>query len=366
MDNTDENHFLVVEFPEEKNSDGIIPMAIISSNWTFARNGNMFCYWPSYLRSDKEKEKLIKAHSDLQEDKSMECAIVVKFSTVDYERATTKLHRLEEASQTESDLDHEHNKRKLKKKHFSDYEPDFIDSDEENIIPKIPQPKKNTKFLTSASYDNNNNSQSQTSCMRASNNPAFTNLVTESNAQNSIEKNKQPNSQSMQISLKSSLYQDNTVGNSESKACQENKALIVEVLRQLENIKIDIKHLILNSKIENSQPLPEQLCVIDSIEDLQEFNTHLEDEDFFSKACSQFQIFGGKDGPETVRKIMSQLITHKVALQMNWSGRNNKQGFNSLKKIITLIHAVAPLRMITLRNRNLCELRINEVLPFNV
>ncbi|KAG5869263.1 hypothetical protein JTB14_013886 [Gonioctena quinquepunctata] len=77
---------------------------------------------------------------------------------------------------------------------------------------------------------------------------------------------------------------------------------------------------------------------IDATDELLEFNIRLENEEFFAKACSQFQLFGGKDAAEGTRKILTNLITHQLSLTMNWTGRNNKVGFCVMKKLHTLIH----------------------------
>lgn len=72
--------YLVVEFPDE-DTDGAIPMAIISSNWVFELNGNLYCYWPNYFKSDLQKDKAIQNHTSVSLEKCSQCPIVVKYST---------------------------------------------------------------------------------------------------------------------------------------------------------------------------------------------------------------------------------------------------------------------------------------------
>ncbi|XP_022902696.1 uncharacterized protein [Onthophagus taurus] len=74
MASTDDiKEFAVVEFPEEE-INGTMPLAIISNAWLVEENMDMMCWWPSYIKSDSEREKLIVNRTPLDKSKSLhEC-----------------------------------------------------------------------------------------------------------------------------------------------------------------------------------------------------------------------------------------------------------------------------------------------------
>lgn len=72
--------YLVVEFPEEEDKDGM-PMDVISSTWVFESNGILYCFWPAYLRNSSQREKLLINHDELNEQKALRCAIKIKYSS---------------------------------------------------------------------------------------------------------------------------------------------------------------------------------------------------------------------------------------------------------------------------------------------
>lgn len=66
-------------------------------------------------------------------------------------------------------------------------------------------------------------------------------------------------------------------------------------------------------------------------------------------------LLGGKDGPTAVRKILHHMISHTLALQLNWAGRNAKKGLKENVNILKLI--IASVR----RNPNSKNTTIEEV-----
>ncbi|KAG5866763.1 hypothetical protein JTB14_005279 [Gonioctena quinquepunctata] len=193
----------------------------------------------------------------------------------DYQKAMGKLQRLE--NNLESETESEMKKRKHKKKVYSEYEDDYSEDDlhiPDNICPQ----NSGTPTTKEKSFS---------SC----------------------------------------------------KGCEENKALLNELLRRMESMREDIKYLMkLATKNENVQVFVEEFPQFEEIEDINKFNEELSDEKVFVNACTKFQLVGGKDMYETTRKILALLISHKLALSMNWSGRNEKGGFKTLTNIIKLIH----------------------------
>lgn len=73
--------YLVVDFPDETTKDKSIPMALISSAWVFEKNKNIYCYWPTYLKSTAKREKAVINHEELDAEKSQICPITIKYSS---------------------------------------------------------------------------------------------------------------------------------------------------------------------------------------------------------------------------------------------------------------------------------------------
>lgn len=49
---------------------------------------------------------------------------------------------------------------------------------------------------------------------------------------------------------------------------------------------------------------------------------------------------GGKDSGEIIRRILEKIISHKLSLGINWSGRNDKFPFKAMEGIIHLIQGI--------------------------
>ncbi|KAG5869517.1 hypothetical protein JTB14_024561 [Gonioctena quinquepunctata] len=275
-----ENCVFTAKFDED--TDGAIPMAIISSSWVVELGGNLYCYWPNYFKSDLHKDKAIQNHTPLSLEKCSQSPIVVKYSTNDYQKAMGKLQRLE--NNLESETESEMKKRKHKKKFIL------------NMKMTTHSPSQNQYDIRKSTKDN--------ICPQNSGTPT----------------------------TKEKSF-------SSCKGCEENKALLNELLRRMESMREDIKYLMkLATKNENVQVFVEEFPQFEEIEDINKFNEELSDEKVFVNACTKFQLVGGKDMYETTRKILALLISHKLALSMNWSGRNEKGGFKTLTNIIKLIH----------------------------
>ncbi|XP_022902694.1 uncharacterized protein [Onthophagus taurus] len=94
MASTDDiKEFAVVEFPEEE-INGTMPLAIISNAWLVEENMDMMCWWPSYIKSDSEREKLIVNRTPLDKSKCDKCLVNVIYSSSHYTNALTKLNFL--------------------------------------------------------------------------------------------------------------------------------------------------------------------------------------------------------------------------------------------------------------------------------
>ncbi|XP_044764231.1 uncharacterized protein LOC123320843 [Coccinella septempunctata] len=79
-----------------------------------------------------------------------------------------------------------------------------------------------------------------------------------------------------------------------------------------------------------------------------------------SKKClSKFGLTGGKDVAETTRKIIKLIIGHELAISLNWSGRNNKNGLEPMANIVKLIHGSVRRNPIT---KNATDMEMNHVI----
>ncbi|KAG5872781.1 hypothetical protein JTB14_031553 [Gonioctena quinquepunctata] len=242
--------YLVVEFPDE-DTDGAIPMAIISSSWVVELGGNLYCYWPNYFKSDLHKDKAIQNHTPLSLEKCSQCPIVVKYSTNDYQKAMGKLQRLE-----------------------NNLENDY--SEDDLHIPVAPQPKKTTISKPKNVIQSNNN------------------YLQHSPSQNQYDIRKSTKDNICPQNSGTPTTKEKSF--SSCKGCEENKALLNELLRRMESMREDIKYLMkLATKNENVQVFVEEFPQFEEIEDINKFNEELSDEKVFVNACTKFQLVGGKD-----------------------------------------------------------------------
>jgi len=53
----------------------------------------------------------------------------------------------------------------------------------------------------------------------------------------------------------------------------------------------------------------------------------------------RLSLVGGRDGATATRKILATVISHKLSLNLNWSGRNDKEGIKDYTLIIKCITA---------------------------
>ncbi|CAH1183608.1 unnamed protein product [Phaedon cochleariae] len=314
----EENKYLVVEFPEETDENGTVTMSIISSSWLFEKNGCLYCHWPAYFKSDIIKDKAIQSHLVLIEDKCVVCPIRVKYSTDDFYRARKKLQHLEVESQTESENEQ---KRVPKKPIYKDYEQFSEDSNDH--VPIIPLPKK--QIFTPLTNVDIGTSVSKRKI-------TVPKPTTKSKLEDDVE--------SLGEAASISQASDGSSSLRSCISCQENKALITEILRQLQINKEDLSYLIrlTKGKSESNVPIPIEFTQIKEFNELILFNNSLNEDSKFAEACNNFQFVGGKDVPDTTRRILNRLMSNDLAITTNWTGRNNKNGFIDMKNIIKLIH----------------------------
>ncbi|XP_031348267.1 uncharacterized protein LOC116174475 [Photinus pyralis] len=67
-----------------------------------------------------------------------------------------------------------------------------------------------------------------------------------------------------------------------------------------------------------------------------------------TEAIKTLQLIGGKDLSDTCKRVLGKILSNEVAVAMNWSGRNQKEGFVHLNNIVNLV-------LVTVRKNPLCR-----------
>ncbi|KAF5277338.1 hypothetical protein FQR65_LT16000 [Abscondita terminalis] len=295
--------YAVVVFPEEE-INGTLAMAVISTNWIFTKNCNLYCHWPNYFKSDAQKNKAVQQHASLILSKCVDCPIMVKYTSDNYEKTVAKLKYLEEHSAASSSDDYQ-SQRPRKKRTFSDYEENSL-SEDENYVPRPPRVPKKISSLSAC----------KNPFAAAATTPLSSRTLTPTNS---------------------------IVERSSCTGCEANQALIRELMATCETISRNVNYLIVSNQ-QRSEPhevFSDNWQSLESADDLVKLNQNLEDKENFSKVLSSFQIVGGKDFMETTRKILHKLMTHELSLKLNWTGRNDKISFKNFTNVINLIYVAA-------------------------
>lgn len=71
----------MVDFPEERTSDGAIASSVISSEWVEESEKGLICLWPYHVKTDAQRQKLVINHVKLDRQKCLECPIIIKFGS---------------------------------------------------------------------------------------------------------------------------------------------------------------------------------------------------------------------------------------------------------------------------------------------
>lgn len=78
---------------------------------------------------------------------------------------------------------------------------------------------------------------------------------------------------------------------------------------------------------------------VKQLKDFDIIEEHLKDPQHFANALPYFTALGGKDAKQTLKKIMSALVTCDIGRHINWRGRGAKIPFSSYKRIHKLIYS---------------------------
>lgn len=174
-------------------------MGLISSSWVVEKQKNIFCLWPSYIKSTNRREKALIGHETLDRERCTLCAIVIKYSAgisigyilllfileilfyfilVKYDYALAKLRALEEAQDSQNESCNE-DSRMPKPNRNVDY---AYSSDEDvNNLPFVPNPKKFEKLMpvSKNTFPKQLESSLYQSCTSAPSRPSHSSHTTE-------------------------------------------------------------------------------------------------------------------------------------------------------------------------------------------
>ncbi|KAF5289574.1 hypothetical protein FQA39_LY15021 [Lamprigera yunnana] len=78
---------------------------------------------------------------------------------------------------------------------------------------------------------------------------------------------------------------------------------------------------------------------IKTVGDLTALNNRLEDVNELTKMCQFLHTVGDKDIQNVTRRVLSHIMSNNLVMLYNWSGRNDKTSFSTLKNILKLLIA---------------------------
>ncbi|KAK4885918.1 hypothetical protein RN001_002189 [Aquatica leii] len=335
--NEPQSLYFVVEFPEEIDENGLVSMAVISSNWTIIENNVRYCMWSYYLKTDAMRTKAVVNHTDLDFTKCAKCEIIVKYKTSIYNVAVSKLKRLEDASSlSQSETENGPRKRHRKRNTLllnSDCDKVSEQSSSEQTdddSPVTPILRRTTAHVLQKNVDVQESAGSCSSSSRS-----FKPLSVSTPMAR-----RQPISHAPTVSQSSSgrsAYAYSLV----CLNCQQNSSLIQELLIKVEKMEQNLKYLVTMFQ----QQMGADLTIVNdgnndlglpitTVGDLTALNNRLEDVNELTKMCQFLQTAGGKDIQDTTRRVLSRIMSNNLAMLYNWSGRNDKTSFSSLKKLL--------------------------------
>uniref|UniRef100_A0A1Y1NFG0 Uncharacterized protein n=2 Tax=Photinus pyralis TaxID=7054 RepID=A0A1Y1NFG0_PHOPY len=249
-------NYVVVEFPEEENEDGNVPMDIISERWLFKDKGQNMCYWPPY-KSDLLKTKAVMSHQDFDKTKAGSCVVNVKYNSTEYSKAKSKMARLlqeqQDVSQTEEEVSVNVGRKKTIRT-FPDFETNEMSSDDEGLVPappKLPQKKQ----VTSAVPTTPKTSVQDRDMAASTSNNACT-----------------------------------------CKCCIENKVMMRHLLQKFEKLSSDVKAVLNNPQrnyvADDTQIDQMAFTTADNEQDLQHLENVLSDNEYLLKAVCIITVLG--------------------------------------------------------------------------
>ncbi|XP_074034254.1 uncharacterized protein isoform X2 [Leptinotarsa decemlineata] len=327
--------YFIVEFPDEQ-ANGQTPMAVVPYTWlTIDIVNHVRCLWPQNMKSNVEMAKAVenKIVLNSKDSQCRLCEVNIKFKTNDYEKAISRLKLLENESSISSAHSSEEDglgKRKTKRnsrydssesewgnpKYTSDRQkqslscpsksPSTISSDDEHNIPSVPKLNLHRTNIDITPSTSNLKRSSLQEAFELTSEPVYT-------FKNIYDSVRRIETLVRQVSTK------------------------VEVLTKDVHYLSQIVHTSKESDPMENDDVLLQKMPLSSQEQLIEFDTELKNDLTFSEICSSLSVVGGRDGFDTVRRLLSKLISHDLALNMNWSGRNQKLSFKEYENTLKMI-----------------------------
>ncbi|KAF5277516.1 hypothetical protein FQR65_LT15978 [Abscondita terminalis] len=318
-------YFCVVEFVEEVSEEGEVAMGVVSNTWLVRKNNKLYCKWPQYIKTEKERLKTITNHIPLIDEKCSLSLVHQKYKSENYYRAVDKLKILENQSSVSQTSDEEHSKRRNCVKTTRRPSFDYESFEEDDLVPRVP-----TIFTDDLKKTCNNELLNRRANQAIKD---YNNLSDPSTPTSSIEcNNNLPSTISTTICSNCKLIEGilKTELKTQLEMITQLQRDVSTIIRFLQNSNPDVN--VVNNEVLNELP-------VQSVNQLVNLNKDLQNEDFMSKMCGALQVIGGRDTVDTTRRIMQKLMKNVVALEYNWLGRNNKQPLKTLQNIIKLIVA---------------------------
>ncbi|CAG9812896.1 unnamed protein product [Phaedon cochleariae] len=132
-----------------------------------------------------------------------------------------------------------------------------------------------------------------------------------------------------------------------NKCCQKTATMVMKLITKVEIMSKDLQYITymlekMNhepTKMDSDNPYLKDLPAME-YGHLKEFNDVLEGEEVFMNICAQYSGIGGRDLGDCTRRLLNKILSHRLTLEMNWSGRNEKKCFKEHVNIRKLILAV--------------------------
>ncbi|KAL1488792.1 hypothetical protein ABEB36_014590 [Hypothenemus hampei] len=123
---------------------------------------------------------------------------------------------------------------------------------------------------------------------------------------------------------------------------------ITTLLKRTENIDIRLKRI--EAELGNRKELIESedeaiTLPLNSVEDVEEFETELKDKQTFNKMIQRLKFCTGKKVNAIVNLILKKLFSNELAAEYSWHGKKGKKPLNKLIRLTKLIKSeyIAPL-----------------------
>lgn len=92
---------------------------------------------------------------------------------------------------------------------------------------------------------------------------------------------------------------------------------------------------------QNRQVIPETVdCLpVSSIQEMVALDKSLGENKTYLKLVQFLGMLGGKDSDDSTRRVLSHIMTNRLALQLNWAGGERKRSIQEFPRVIQLIVA---------------------------